>query len=164
MFETSQQEPGGGAAKIVGAAVAVAAVLMVVMYFLFVRGEPGTAPGTAAPGAMSAACEGVSVADAEPMRDLAIMKFNLGRDQTQTMALWDIQLANRSRCIAYREIQYATNYYDNAGNVIYQNQGALPGEIGPRDQRTITEINDGLYPLATTRYTIELKGAQAYQP
>lgn len=161
MFETAQQEPGGGAAKIVGLAIAILAVVLVVVYYAFVRGGRSYAPQPQTPAATSGAAP---VGEAEPMRDLAILKFNLGRDQTQTMAMWDIQLANHSRTFAYKDIQYATNYYDASGNVIYQNSGVLPGQIDPGDQRTITGINDGLYPLATTRYTIELKGAQAVQP
>jgi hypothetical protein len=80
------------------------------------------------------------------------------------MAMWDLVIGNRSREITYRNIQYATNYYDGADNLIYQNSGTIPGEIGPGEQRTVTGINDGLYPLATTRYTVELRSADGFKP
>jgi hypothetical protein len=96
--------------------------------------------------------------------DLGIQRNNLGRDQTQTMAIWDLVISNRSREITYRNIQYATNYYDGAGNVIQQGSGTLPGEVGPGEQQTFSGINDGLYPLATTRYTIEIRSADGFKP
>ena len=98
------------------------------------------------------------------MMDLAIQRNNLGRDQTQTMAMWDIVIANRSREITYRNIQYATNYYDGSGNVIYQGAGTLPGEVGPGEQQTFSGINDGLYPLATQRYDIAITSADGFKP
>ena len=163
MFETSQQEPSGGTGKIIGGVIVVAVVLLAVVYFVFLHGLPALTPFAQTPAATGAAAS-AEVGDADPMRDLTISKFNLGRDQTQTMSMWDIQVANRSRVFGYKDIQYATNYYDASGNVIYQGSGVLPGQLDPGDQRTITGINDGLYPLNTTRYTIELKGAQAFKP
>jgi hypothetical protein len=36
--------------------------------------------------------------------------------------------------------------------------------LGPGEQRTFSAINDGLYPVNTTRYTIEIKSADAFKP
>ncbi len=163
MFETAQQEPSSSAGKTVGAAVAVVLVVIVVVYFVYLRQEPAATP--AGPAGQTAA--GAAAGEAgtpDPMRDLAILKFNLGRDQTQTMAMWDIQLANRSRSHGYKDIQYATNYYNNDGALLYHNEGTLSESLEPGDQRTISQINDGLYPVGTTRFTIEIKDAQPVQP
>ena len=164
MFETAQQEPSAGTGKIIGGVIAILLVALVVLYFLYFRQEPAATPaaGTGAATAGATAATGGEAPD--PMRDLTISKFNLGRDQTQTMALWDIQLANRSRSHAYKNIQYATNYYNAEGALLYHNEGTLSEQLEPGDQRNISQINDGLYPVGTVRYTIELKGAEAVQP
>jgi len=98
----------------------------------------------------------------DPLHDLSIQQFNLGRDRTQTLAMWDIQIMNRSRTHAYREIRYVTNYYDAQGRLLGRNEGTMQVDVGPGQQRAI-RINDGLYPVETRRYTIEIKGAQAIQ-
>lgn len=163
MFETAQQEPSSNAPKVVGVVILVVVVLMVGLYFLFLRQEPAATTGAGKPAATPA---GATAGEEQPnvLRDLSILKFNLGRDQTGTMALWDIQLANRSRTFAYKNIQYATNYYNAEGAVLYQNQSTIKEELGPGDQRTISGINDGLYPVGTTRYTIEIKEAEGVRP
>jgi hypothetical protein len=163
MFETSQQSPSGGDTKLIAGVIGIGVVLMVVAYFVFFRHAGTVAPQTAAPAAAMGAAN-TPVPDAQPLMDLGIQRNNLGRDQTQTMAIWDLVISNRSREITYRNIQYATNYYDGAGNVIQQGSGTLPGEVGPGEQQTFSGINDGLYPLATTRYTIEIRSADGFKP
>ena len=164
MFETSQQEPSGHDTKIVaGVIVVIMAVLGVLYYFYIHTAPPATAPQTSASTA-AAGPANTPVPDAEPLMDLAILRSNLGKDQTQTMAMWDVQVSNRSREITYRNIQYVTNYYDASDNVIYQGSGVLPGEIAPGGQETFSGINDGLYPLTTVRYTIELRSADGFKP
>jgi len=78
--------------------------------------------------------------------------------------MWDVQIYNRSRNIAYRNIKYATTYYDAGNNTIHQGSGTLPGEVQPGEYRTIAGVNDGLYPLNTARFAIELTGADGYTP
>ncbi|MGH9784470.1 MAG: hypothetical protein ACRD88_09815, partial [Terriglobia bacterium] len=111
MFETSQQESSTQAPKIIIGAIVVVMAAFGVYYFTHLSQEPATAPAAAAETATSAA-DAAPAADADPMRDLQILRSNLGRDQqTQTMAMWDVQIVNRSRAIAYRNIEYVTNYY-----------------------------------------------------
>lgn len=164
MFETSQQEPSGHDTKIIAGVIVVIMVVLGIAYYIYIHRAPAatqTAQGSAAvAGAPAAAGD----ENADPMRDLSIVRFNLGRDQTQTMALWDLQLSNRSRVYAYKNIQYATNYYDNQETLLYHNEGTIQEQMDPGDQRTINQINDGLYPVGVTRYTIEIKGAEAVQP
>ena len=163
MFETSQQGPSGGNTKIVAGVVVVGVALMAVAYFFFFRHAETGAPQTGAPAAASGPAN-TPVPDAQPSMDLGIQRNNLGRDQTQTMAMWDLVVANRSREITYRNIRYATNYYDGSGNVLYQGSGTLPGELGPGEQQNFSGINDGLYPLSTQRYDIAITGADGFKP
>ena len=161
MFETSQQEQSSQAPKIIIGAIVVVLLLFGVLYFGHLNQEQAAAPGAAAE-APAAAAGGES---ADPMRDLQILRSGLNRDrQTQTMAMWDVQLANRSRAIGYRDVQYATNYYDAGENVLATRGGTFPEALEPGDQKTFTQLNDGLYPTGTTRFTIEIKGAQAATP
>lgn len=161
MFETSQEESGAGAAKIVGGVIAVVVVLLVIVYFVFLRGQPNAATGGTAATAAKAAVSGEKP---DALRDLRIIgEPNLHRDPaTQTMAVWDFRVENRSRSIGYKNIQYATNYLDAQGGSIRQSSGTLSDQVDPTDQHTFS-VNDGLYPVGTTRYTIELKGAQPAQ-
>jgi hypothetical protein len=163
MFETSQQAPSGGDTKLIAGVIVVIMAVLGVLYYMYVHTAPAAAPQSAAPTAPAQPAN-TPVPDAQPAIDLAIQRNNLGRDQTQTMAMWDLQIANRSRELTYRNLQYATNYYDGAGNLLYQGSGTLPGELGPGEQRTFSAINDGLYPVNTTRYTIEIKSADAFKP
>lgn len=162
MFETSQQEESSSTAKIIGGVVAVVAVILVVVYFLVLHEQQpaGTATGAGTSTSSAAADTGETP---DPLRDLRIVRSNLRRDQTQTMAMWDIIVANRSRSVGYKNIQYATNYYNASDTVIYHNEGTLSEVIEPGDQHTFEAVNDGLYPVGTARYTIEIKGAEAVQ-
>ena len=157
MFETSQPEASAGTAKIVGGVIAVVVVLLVAVWFLFLKDQ--TAVGPAATPAAGAANSAASTEPADPMKDLTISKSNLRRDQTQTMAMWDLVIQNRNRGRGYKNVRYATNYYNAQDAVIYHNEATLKDAVDPGDLHTFTSINDGLYPVGTARYTIELKGA-----
>lgn len=161
MFETSQQEQSSQAPKIIIGAIVVVLALFGVLYFTQLSQGPPAPAATAGAGAPAAAPGGAASAD--PMRDIQILKSNLGRDrQTQTMAMWDVQVVNRSRATGYRNIQYATNYYDAQGNVLATRGGTFAEQLDPMDQKTFAQVNDGLYPVGTTRFTIEIKGAQSF--
>ncbi|MGH9786491.1 MAG: hypothetical protein ACRD88_20160, partial [Terriglobia bacterium] len=102
---------------------------------------------------------------ADPMRDLQILRSNLGRDrQTQTMGMWDVQIVNRSRTVTYRNIEYVTNYYDAQQNLLSTRGGTFPEPMEPSDQKSFAQLNDGLYPVGTATYTIGIKSAQGAQP
>ena len=164
MFETSQQEQSSQAPKIIIGAIVVVMGLFGVLYFGHLNQEPTAAPAAAAQPASSAA-DAAPAADANPTRDLQILKSNLGRDrQTQTMAMWDVQLVNRSRAITYRNIEYVTNYYDARMTLLSTRGGTFPEPMTPSDQKTFAQVNDGLYPVGTASYTIGIKGAQGSQP
>jgi hypothetical protein len=163
MFENAQTESSSGSGKIIGGVVVVVAVLLGAVYFLFLRGT-GPANGGGAGGAAGAKAA-ASGEKPDPMKDLTILHFNLGRDQaTQTMAIWDIQVQNRNHGgYGYKNLKYATNYYNAQDQPVYHNEGTLSDTVDPGDQHTYSQINDGLYPVGTTRYTIELKGADPVQ-
>lgn len=162
MFETSQQEESSKAPKIIIGAIVVVLALFGVLYFAHLREGPA-APAAGAGAATPSAAAPAGDEKPDPMRDLQILKFNLGRDRTQTMAIWDLQVANRSRAFAYKDIQYATNYYDSGGGLLSNRGGTLQDRMDPMDQKTFTQINDGLYPVGTARFTVEIKGAQPAQ-
>ena len=162
MFETIQPESNAssGTGKIVAGVIVVVLVAFGVLYFTYLRQEP--APGAASQSAAAPTPAAMGDETAEPLRDLQILKYNLGRDQqTQTMAMWDIQLANRSRAFTYRNIEYATNYYDASDNLLYSNTGTISQPLEPMGQQAFSRINDGLYPVGTVRYTIQITGAEA---
>jgi hypothetical protein len=158
MFENAQPEQNSGSGKIVGGVIVVAAIIIGVVYFAYFHDQPST--GAATGGGSAATTTAASGEKPDPMRDLKIVRSNLRQDQTQTMAMWDIVVGNRSRDFGYKNIKYATNYYNAQDAVIYSNEGTLPEAVEPNDQHTFSSVNDGLYPVGTARYTIELKGAE----
>ncbi len=159
MFETSQQEQGSGSGKIVGGVIAVVAVLLLVVYFLFLHGQPQSTPASMSGGTGTAA----SGQKADPTKDLSIVKSTLHKDtQTQTMAMWDIQVANKNKGFAYKDIHYATIYYSAANDILHQGGGTLSEQVDAGDQHSYS-VNDGLYPLGTTHYSMEIKEATPVQ-
>jgi len=163
MFETSQPEQSSQAPKIITGAIVVVMALFGVLYFGHLSQEPAAAPAAAAETATPAA-DAAPAADADPARDLQILRSALGRDrQTQTMAMWDVQVVNRSRSVAYRNIEYVTSYYDAQQNLLATRGGTFPEPMAPSDQKTFAQVNDGLYPVGTVSYTIGIKGAQGAQ-
>ena len=162
MFETSQQESSSQAPKIIIGTIVVVMVAFGVYYLTHLSQAPPASPGTTA---ATPAAEAAPAADANPMRDLQILKSNLGRDlQTQTMGMWDVQIVNRSRTVTYRNIEYVTNYYDAQQNLLSTRGGTFPEPMEPMDQKTFAQVNDGLYPVGTASYTIGIKSAQGTQP
>jgi hypothetical protein len=161
MFENAQQEPSGGSGKTIAIVVVVAVLILAVVYFGFFSGQPASAPQTKP---AAAAGGGKPAPDADFKKDLIVERPNLGRDQTQTMAVWSFQILNHSRTYGYRNLKYLTTYYDGAGNVIRNGTGSIPDDIAPGDERTISGINDGLYPLNTQRFTIEISSAEGFTP
>ena len=167
MFETSQPEESNRTGLIVGGSIVVFLALFGVFYFTYLSQEPATAPAVTA-GAGAAAQPTVTPEDlaaANPMLDLQIIQQDLGRDnQTQTMAMWNVRLVNRNRLVAYRNIQYETNYYDAQQNLLSTRGGTFPEPMAPSDQKTFAQLNDGLYPVGTASFTIGIKAAEAGQP
>ena len=162
MFETSQQEQSSTAPKIIIGTIVVVMTAFGVYYLTHLSQEPPASPGTTA---ATPAVAAAPAANADPTRDLQILRSNLGRDrQTNTMAMWDVLVVNRSRAVAYRNIEYVTNYYDAQQNLLSTRGGTFPEPMDPSDQKSFAQINDGLYPVGTASYTIGIKGAQGTQP
>ena len=162
MFENSQQEPNSGSGKTIGIVVGVAVIVMAVLYFTVFSGQPE--PAAKKPTAAATGGGGKPAPDADFKKDLVVDRPKLGRDQTQTMAVWSFQVENRSRTYGYRNLKYTTTYYDGANNVVRNGSGSIPDEVAPGDQVTVSSINDGLYPLNTQRYTIEISSAEGFTP
>jgi len=165
MFETSQPEQSSSTGLIVGGAIVVILALFGVFYFTYLSQEPAAAPASATGASTAAPATPADLSSANPLIDLQILQQSLGRDnQTQTMAMWNVRLANRNRSVAYRNIQYETNYYDAQQNLLSTRGGTFPEPMGPADQKTFAQVNDGLYPVGTASYTIGIKSAEATQP
>jgi hypothetical protein len=162
MFENAQQEPSGGSTKVIGGVLVVAVIVIAAVWFLVFRHADTAAPAAAPAGPVAGAAN-TPVPDANFRMDLVVLRGDLSRDPTQTQAIWNIQISNRSREITYKNIKYATNYYDGGGNVIQQGSGTLD-DIGPGQQRSFTGLNDGLYPPATSRFGVELTSAEGFKP
>ena len=161
MFENSQQEPNSSSGKTIGIVVVIAVIVLAVLYFTVFKGQPEPAAKKATAAATGG---GKPAPDADFKKDLVVDRPNLGRDQTQTMAIWSFQVENRSSTYGYRNLKYTTTYYDGAGNVVRNGSGSIPDEVAPRDQITVSSINDGLYPLNTQRYTVEISSAEGFTP
>ena len=167
MFETSQPEESSKAGLIVGGAIIVVMAAFGIFYFTHLSQEPAATPGATAGAAAAAqpAATPEEIAAANPLIDLQILQNSLGRDnQTQTMAMWTVRLANRNRAVAYRNIQYETNYYGAQQNLLATRGGTFPEPMAPSDQKTFAAVNDGLYPPGTASFTIGIKSAEAGQP
>ncbi len=165
MFETSQPEESSKTSLIVGGAIVVVLSAFGVFYFTYLAGEPAAAPAAGPAAAAPPTATPEDIANANPMIDLQILSQDLGRDnQTQTMVMWNVRLSNRNRVVAYRNIQYETNYYDGQRNLLSTRGGTFPEPMAPGDQKTFGQLNDGLFPVGTVGYTIEIKSAEAGQP
>jgi hypothetical protein len=167
MFENAQPEESSKTGLIVGGTILVVMAAFGIYYFTHLSQEPAQTP-TAAAGAAAAtqpAATPEEIAAANPLIDLQIVQNSLGRDnQTQTMAIWNVRLVNRNRAVAYRNIQYETNYYGAGQNLLSTRGGTFPEPMAPGDQKTFAQINDGLYPVGTASFTIGIKSAEAGQP
>jgi hypothetical protein len=165
MFETSQPEQNSKAGLIVGGAILVVMAAFGIFYLTHLSQEPETSSGSTTSTAAAAPATPADLGSANPMIDLQILQQSLGRDnQTQTMAMWNLRLVNRNRAVAYKNIQYETNYYDAQQNLLSTRGGTLPGVLSPSDQKTFSQVNDGLYPVGTASFTIGIKAAEASQP
>jgi hypothetical protein len=167
MFENSQPEESSKTGLIVGGTIAVVMIAFGIYYMTHLsqapEGTPAPAAGAAAAARPTATPEDITAAN--PLIDLQIVQNSLGRDnQTQTMAMWTVRVVNRSRVVAYRNIQFETNYYGAQQNLLSTRGGAFPEMMGPGDQKTFSQINDGLYPPGTASFTIGIKSADAGQP
>jgi hypothetical protein len=164
MFENAQQEPSGGHTRVVAGVIVVLMAVLGVWYYFNIHTAPPAATQTAAPAAAAPSGGGAPAPDADFKRDLVVQKVDLGRDQTQTMALWAFQIQNRSRTIAYKNLKYKTTYFDAGGNIVRQGAGDVPDTVDAGDLHTVTGLNDGLYPLNTSRFTVEITAADGYLP
>ena len=165
MFENSQPEENSKAGWIVGGTIVVVMIAFGIYYLTHLSQEPEAAPAAPTAAAAQPAATPEDIAAANPLIDLQIVQNSLGRDnQTQTMAIWNVRLANRNRTVAYRNIQYETNYYGAQQNLLSTRGGTFPEPMAPGDQKSFAQLNDGLYPVGTASFTIGIKSAEAGQP
>lgn len=149
MFEVPKEKPQGGT-KLLWVALIVVALVAIVGGGLYLRQKPEPPAAASAPA--------LDLSQAKPQEDMKVNSATMSRDPTGTRAVWTVQVQNNSP-YTYREVQYETTYVDAAERVIATNKGTLPGSVGPNQQRTISEMQDILYPQGTASYRFRLTGA-----
>ena len=165
MFENSQPEESSKTGLIVGGTIVVVMAAFGIYYLTHLSQEPAATTAAPVAAAPRPTATPEDIAAANPLIDLQIVQNNLGRDnQTQTMAIWTVRVVNRNRTVAYRNIQFETNYYGAQQNLLSTRGGTFPEMMGPGDQKTFAQINDGLYPVGTASFTTGIKSADAGQP
>jgi hypothetical protein len=147
MFEVPHEKPGGGM-KTLWIGLVVVALVAVVGGALFLRQAPEE----------TEAAPAVDLSQADPLNDLKVNRAAMDRDPTGTRAVWTVSIQNDSP-YTYTNIKYETTYVDAGENVIATNEGTLPGSVGPRQQRTISDLQDILWPEGTVSFRFRLTDA-----
>jgi hypothetical protein len=153
MFEAARGEKQSNASRLLIVILVVVALGVggAVMYLTSrsVSKEPtsSAAPaGTAAKG------------NADPVHDLKVVRATMDKDRTGTTAIWLVEIQNKSNQFAYSDIKYETTYIGADNKALLVNQGTIPANIGPGDQKN-SQITDALYPAGTSWYKFRITGA-----
>jgi len=143
MFEVPHEKKEGGS-KLVWIALLVIALVAIVGGAFYLRQQPEETRAAT-----------VDLSQADPLNDLAVDRVSMDTDTTGTRAVWTVWILNRS-AYTYTDIQYETTYLDAGDRVIATNKGTLPGRLDPHQQRTISDLQDILYPQGTVSYRFRL--------
>lgn len=143
MFEVPHEKKEGGS-KFVWIALVVIALVAVVGGAFYLRQQPEETRAAA-----------LDLSQAEPLNDLSVDRVTMDPDPTGTRAVWTVVILNSSP-YTYTNIQYETTYLDGGDRVIATNKGTLPGQLDPHQQRTISDLQDILYPTGTVSYRFRL--------
>ena len=132
--------------------VVVAMAGMGTWWFTSSKG-PGKAPSAAS---LAAA----PVGNADPVHDLKILSARMEKDRTGAVAMWLVDVSNKSRAYTYSSIEYETTYVGPNNAAIAVNKGTIAISIVPGDEKTI-EVRDVLYPAGTQWYKFRVTGAKS---
>jgi hypothetical protein len=113
--------------------------------------------------AAAAAGPGVSLKDADAVRDLKIQRATMNKDRLGAMTVWAVSVANKSNSFSYSKIKYETTYVGADNSVLMVNQGTIADTVGPGEQSTL-QANDPLFPAGTATYRFKITGATAAVP
>jgi hypothetical protein len=98
------------------------------------------------------------VGQADPVHDLKILSARMEKDPTGTIAMWLVDIDNKSKSYTYSSIQYETTYVGPNNAAVAVNKGTIAISLAPGDERN-TEIRDVLYPAGTAWYKFRIIGA-----
>lgn len=139
----------------VGASAVVVALAAGALLYMMSQGD------AEAPALGSSPTQSAAVVDANPLRDLKLIRTSMSKDPTGMVAVWLVQLRNRSTVYAYRDIQYETTYIGADARPLVTNTGTIEGSIEPGGEKYVSELRDALYPSGTVAYRFRLTGATA---
>lgn len=154
MFEPPlNEEPKNNKTIWLGAAVVVIVAAALLIYYSPKSSMSHTAPA-----------ERASMAPveqkADPVHDLQIVSSQMQKDSTGTVAQWVVEIRNVSSTYGYSGISYQTTYNGANNSVISQNNGVIPMEIGPNEEKT-AQFSDVQYPAGTSWYQFRVTDAKA---
>ncbi len=139
----------------IGASAVVVVLAAGALLYMMSRGD------AEAPALGSSPAQSSVVGDADPLRDLKLIRASMSKDSTGMVAVWLVHLRNRSTVYAYRDIQYETTYIGVDGRPLVANTGTIEGSIEPGGEKYVSELRDVLYPDGTAEYRFRLTGATA---
>jgi len=156
MFELQEErKPESTLWVWIGASAVVVVLAAGALLYMMSRGD------AEAPALGSSPAQSAVVGDADPLRDLGIIRVSMSKDPTGMVAVWLVHLRNRSTVYAYRDIQYETTYIGADGRPLVVNTGTIEGSIEPGGEKIVSELRDVLYPDGTVEYRFRLTGATA---
>jgi len=117
-------------------------------------------PGAKAPEPV-ASTAAAPIGEADPVRDLRVLRATMGKDRTGTWAVWSIALRNKSTGYTYSDIQYETTYIGADDRPVLVNRGTLQMSIEPGEEKDTSELRDALFPTGAVWYKFRLVGAKA---
>ena len=152
MFEGPKEDKELGLHKLwIGAFVVVAAIAVLVGFRAFHKGP--AKENAQAPSAINAA-------NADPVKDLKILRATMQKDTLGTTAVWLVTFVNKSDKFTYSNITYQTQYIGADNSLIFENKGTIPTSIRPNEENS-SEIRDAVYPSGVAWYKFKVTGAKA---
>lgn len=153
MFEATQEPKQPSAGRMWVLTLVVVAVAGLATWFYATSKNTGKAPA-----AVKAAAAPVGKAD--PVHDLKILNASMEKDPTGTVAVWVVQMDNKSKAYTYSSIEYETTYVGANNAALAVNKGTINVSLAPGDQQT-ARVRDILYPTGTSWYKFRITGAKS---
>lgn len=154
MFEPPlNEEPKTNKGIWIGAVIVVIIGVALLIYF-----NPKTSRGGPVP------AQTASMAPAEqsanPIHDLQVVSSEMQKDTSGTVAQWVVDIHNVSPVFTYTAISYQTTYNGANNGVLSQNNGVIPIQIGPNEEKT-AQFSDVQYPAGTAWYQFRVVDAKS---
>jgi hypothetical protein len=154
MFEAAQEPKQSNAGRMWVVTVVVVAMAGLGTWLYTTSKSPSRARATV----VSAAATPVGKAD--PVHDLKVLNARMEKDPTGTIAMWIVQMDNKSKAYTYSTIEYETTYVGANNAALAVNKGIINVSLAPGDQQT-AQVRDILYPIGTSWYKFRITGAKS---